>query len=88
MIHLPILRQGRPYKSLTVATLDHVATGEPVAEISMANPGLISRDLQHSARNQGVLRQTPVEELLEPPARHPSALVHPARLMRYRNFEH
>ncbi len=53
MFHIPILRQGVPYKSLDVAIARHHQTREPFAEISQANPGLIRRDL----RNQNVARQ-------------------------------
>ncbi len=45
MVRIPILRGGRPYWSVeTVALRDH-RTGEPVAEVSQANTGLIARDL-------------------------------------------
>ncbi len=43
--HLPILRAGRPYRSLDVELLRDLRSGEPVAEASQANPGLIARDL-------------------------------------------
>ena len=65
MVHLPILRQGRPYKSLTVQPLTHIATGEVLGEMSLANPGLISRDIEKSGDNQRFLRKTPVKTLLE-----------------------
>ena len=45
MLHVPILRAGRPYVSKEVLALTDYATGEVVAETSQANPGLISRDL-------------------------------------------
>jgi acyl-CoA reductase-like NAD-dependent aldehyde dehydrogenase len=45
MLHLPILRQGRPYYSVDRATAVHHRTKEPLVEISMANPGLIRRDM-------------------------------------------
>lgn len=64
MLHLPILRGGRPYESLSVGRLEHVATGEPIAEISLANPGLIARDIERSSDSQRFLRKTPVRELL------------------------
>jgi hypothetical protein len=35
--HLPILRKGRPYKSLDVQHAVHYRTKEPVAEVSQAN---------------------------------------------------
>ena len=65
MIDIPILRRGAPYRSLTTKTLTHIATGEPVAEMHMANPGLIAKDLEDSAANQRFLRKTPVRDLLE-----------------------
>src|SRR5215203_3877541 len=46
MIHLPILRQGVPYKSLDVVRVPHHRTREPFVEISQANAGLIRRDLR------------------------------------------
>ena len=56
MLHLPILRQGVPYKSLDVVAVPHYQTREPFVEISQANPGLIRRDLrperQAAARQQ------------------------------------
>lgn len=52
MLHIPLLRKGKPYKSLDVIRLPHHRTREPVAEISQANTGLLRRDLleQASAR--------------------------------------
>ena len=47
MLHLPVLRGGRPYRSLSRRTLTDVASGDPVAEVSQANRGLIARDLAH-----------------------------------------
>jgi len=45
MIHVPILRAGRPYRSIDRVRLPDVRTGEIVAEVSQANRGLIARDL-------------------------------------------
>jgi len=64
MLHLPILRAGRPYRSLEVADLRHVETGEPVAQVSQANRGLIARDLLSAARNRAALQTLSVAELL------------------------
>ena len=55
MLHLPILRQGEPYKSLDVARVPHHRTREPFVEISQANAGLIRRDLR--PERQAVARQ-------------------------------
>jgi hypothetical protein len=49
MIDVPILRSGRPYASKETLELLDYATNEPVARLSIANPGLISRDLRQDA---------------------------------------
>jgi acyl-CoA reductase-like NAD-dependent aldehyde dehydrogenase len=49
MLRVPILRAGRPYFSKETVRLVDYATARPVAEVSQANPGLISRDLLHDA---------------------------------------
>ena len=64
MIHFPVLRWGSPYKSLETSTVVHFATGEPVAEVGQANPGLIARDMRKGARAREVLREVPAAELL------------------------
>ena len=64
MIHFPILRWGNPYKSLELDQVVHFDTGEPVAEVSQANPGLVARDMRKAARAREVLREVPSAELL------------------------
>jgi len=64
MTHLPILRAGRPYRSLNVTELKHVVTGETVAQMSLANRGLIARDLLQASRNRAALQSLSVAELL------------------------
>ena len=49
MYDIPILRGGRPYLSKETLDLGDYATGEPVARLSLANPGLISRNLREDA---------------------------------------
>lgn len=63
--HLPVLRAGRPYESVDRLELPHVKTGEPVAEVSRANAGLIARDLRHQRENREALEAVPTGELLE-----------------------
>ena len=67
MLHLPILRQGVPYKSLDVVRVPHHRTREPFVEISQANAGLIRRDLrperQAAARKQ--LARLPFDALVD-----------------------
>ena len=64
MIHFPILRWGESYKSLEVDEVVHFATGEPVAEVSQANPGLINRDMQKADQARRSLREIPCRDLL------------------------
>src|SRR5439155_696605 len=65
MIHIPVMRWGDPYKSMDVDKIVHFATGEPLAEVSRANGGLIERDMRHAQRARDVLREIPVAELIQ-----------------------
>jgi acyl-CoA reductase-like NAD-dependent aldehyde dehydrogenase len=64
MLHLPVLRWGQPYTSLDVDPVVHFATGEPIADVSRANGGLIQRDMRKAARARDVLREIPIDELI------------------------
>jgi len=50
MLHLPVLRRGRPYRSIDLATVVDFETREPLVEVSQANPGLVRRDLQEDSQ--------------------------------------
>jgi acyl-CoA reductase-like NAD-dependent aldehyde dehydrogenase len=65
MLHVPLLRRGRPYRSLDVVRVAHHATGRPFAEISQANAGLIRRDLLAQAAARAALARLPVARLIE-----------------------
>src|SRR6266566_2064646 len=65
MLHIPVLRWGEPYKSIEVDKVTHFATGEPVAEVSRANGGLIERDMRHAKRARDVLREIPIGDLMQ-----------------------
>ncbi len=62
MLHIPILRHGKPYESVDQVEIVHHATGEPVARVSQANAGLISRDI--ARMDFDVLEQFKVAELV------------------------
>jgi acyl-CoA reductase-like NAD-dependent aldehyde dehydrogenase len=47
----------------------HFATGEPIARVSRANGGLIQRDMRKAQRARDVLRQIPIDGLIERVAR-------------------
>src|SRR5690242_3852116 len=63
MLHIPILRHGKPYESVDKATIVHHATGEPVAKVSQASSGLITRDIHRM--DYDVLEQFKVKELIQ-----------------------
>ncbi|MBI4586993.1 MAG: aldehyde dehydrogenase [Planctomycetes bacterium] len=65
MLHLSVLRWGEPYISLDKQKVFHFATGEPVAEVSQANGGLIERDLRQSRRARRALLEIPCAELVK-----------------------
>jgi hypothetical protein len=69
MLHIPILRRGKPYKSLDVVRVPHHRTREPFVEISQANNGLIRRDLLDQATAKRALEAFSSRELLEISAR-------------------
>ena len=64
MIHIPILRAGRSYRSLNTVTVPHVKTGEPIASVSQANQGLIAKDLHEVDESRRALEAFSVSELL------------------------
>jgi len=51
MLHIPLLRHGKPYTSIETTTLLHHATGAHIAQVSLANPGLIRRDIHRMNYN-------------------------------------
>ena len=65
MTTIPVLRAGVAYTSLTSNPITDVRTGDAVAEVSLANPGLIARDLSHAKTNRRRLERLSVDELLQ-----------------------
>jgi hypothetical protein len=65
MLHIPLLRGGRPYRSLETRPLRDLRTGEVVAELSQANPGLIAKDLNEIGAARRALQALRTAELLE-----------------------
>ena len=64
-MYIPLLRAGTPYRSLRATELQHLATGEPVAEVSLANQGIITRDLLDAPENQRALAALGTDELID-----------------------
>ena len=65
MLNIPILRWGKQYDSLETDEVKHFITGEPIAKVSQANGGLLQRDMRKAHRAREVLRDIPVEDLIE-----------------------
>ena len=63
-MRMPVIRWGKPYESLETDAVVHFETGEELAVVDQANPGLIQRDLRRMGRAREVLREVPSDELL------------------------
>lgn len=61
MLHVPILRRGLPYRSIDRTLLSDHLSGKPVAEVSLANMGMVRRDLQSMGN---ALADVPARELV------------------------
>lgn len=64
MIHIPILRAGRSYRSLKTVVVPHIKTGKPLVEVSQANRGLIAKDLLDLPHHKQTLSQHSIADLI------------------------
>jgi acyl-CoA reductase-like NAD-dependent aldehyde dehydrogenase len=78
MIHLPILRWGTPYRSVDQSIVSHFRTREPFARVSLANAGLIRRDLLRQKEAHRVLAALSVRELIAMAGRAAEHFMHDA----------
>lgn len=76
MLHLPLLRHGRPYRSVDRVLVPHHRTREPFVEISQANTGLIRKDLAQQAQARRALASRSAASLIELSARAADAFLH------------
>jgi acyl-CoA reductase-like NAD-dependent aldehyde dehydrogenase len=65
VLHIPVIRWGKPYDSLEKQEIVHFLTGESIANVSQANGGLIQRDMRRAARARQILREIPPAELIQ-----------------------
>ena len=65
MLHIPLLRNGEPYRSLDLAPVPHHRTRELFVEISQANAGLIRRDLRDQELGRRKLSKFSTAELVD-----------------------
>src|SRR6266536_6603513 len=64
MINIPVLRWGQPYTSLEVDNVIHFSTGETLARVSQAIPGLLAKDIRQAQRARDVLRDISCRDLI------------------------
>src|SRR3989454_8023911 len=64
MLNIPVLLWGRPYTSLEVDNVIHFSTGETLARVSQANPGLLAKDIRQTQRARDVLCEIPFRDLI------------------------
>src|SRR5580765_2510256 len=64
MINIPVLRWGRPYTSLDTDSVIHFSTGETLAKVSQANPGLLAKDIRHAQRARDKLCEISCRDLI------------------------
>ncbi len=65
MVKIPVLRWGQPYESLETDKVVHFITGETLAQVSQANPGLLTRDIKKAQRARDVLREISCHDLIQ-----------------------
>jgi Aldehyde dehydrogenase family len=64
MLQIPILRWGTPYRSVDRTIVPHFRTREPFVEMSLANAGLVRRDLLRQRERREMLEAIPVADLV------------------------
>jgi len=65
VLNIPVIRWGSPYESLDIDEVLHFSTGEPIAKVSQANGGIISRDMRKVQKARQKLREIPCTEIIE-----------------------
>ena len=65
MINIPVLRWGEPYESLDTDEVIHHRTGEVLAKVGQANPGLLARDMRKAKLAREVLREIPIKDFVD-----------------------
>jgi acyl-CoA reductase-like NAD-dependent aldehyde dehydrogenase len=65
MLEIPVLRKGQPYKSLETYTLYDKQSSEPICDVSMANRGLIAKDLAEYPQNRKSLDEITIADSIQ-----------------------
>src|SRR5437016_11943431 len=64
MVNIPVLPWGKPYTSLEADNVIHFITGETLAKVSQANPGLLAKDIRQAQRARDVLCEISCRDLI------------------------
>src|SRR5215469_1301606 len=64
MVNIPVLRWGRPYTSLELDNVIHFVTGETLAKVSQAIPGLLAKDMRQAQHARDVLCEISCRDLV------------------------
>ena len=65
MLEIPVIRWGQPYESMEKMDVVHFETGETLAQVHEANGGIIKMDMRKAKKARQILREFPIEELVE-----------------------
>src|SRR5262245_33664207 len=65
MLKIPILRWGQAYESLDHDKVMHFVTGETLAQVSQAIPGMLAKDMKKAQRARDALREIPCHDLVQ-----------------------
>jgi acyl-CoA reductase-like NAD-dependent aldehyde dehydrogenase len=65
VLEIPVIRWGKPYESLETTDVVHFNTGQPIAKVSSANGGLVSRDMRTAPKARKMLRDFTCEDLIQ-----------------------
>src|SRR5262249_33739040 len=65
MLHIPILRGGRPYRSIDTVRTVHHRTREPFVALSIPKNGLSRRDPRNQSENRQILGRFSSKELFD-----------------------
>src|SRR5687767_8693737 len=65
MLKIPILRWGQAYESLELDKVNHFVTGETLAQVSQAIPGMLAKDMKKAQRARDVLSEIPIGDLVQ-----------------------
>ena len=64
MLKISAVRWGQPYESLDKQNIVHFLSGEPIAEVSQINGGIVTRDMRTAHKARATLREFSIVDLM------------------------